>query len=156
MLWKTGGTGDYSTYNIFNILQIFTESLLCSGREANIHLASQVLTLTPSPSHSTKQLGEEQRLSQGFTYRLPYESSIQLVLKSSQEYFNSTSGFMDTDMDLARLAIYVLNYTGYGICSTYLHAAIWEWSRGISVYSRKYSSAPLYLCGTCAFTMWCA
>ena len=93
----------------FDILQIFTESLLCSGREANIHLASQVLTLTPSLSHSTKQLGEEQRFSQGFTYCLPCEPSIQLVLNAAQEYFNSASGFMDKDMDLARLGIYVSN-----------------------------------------------
>ncbi len=32
-------------------LQLFTESLLCSGQEHNIQLASQLLTLSPSSLH---------------------------------------------------------------------------------------------------------
>ena len=64
-----------------------------------------MLTLIPLQSHPTKLLsssGEVQSFSQGFTYRLPYETSMELVLSAAQEYFNSASGFMDKDMDLAR------------------------------------------------------
>ena len=53
-------------------------SLLCSGQEANIQLASQLLTSSlQTPSRSESQISKATHPS-GFSYQLPYDKSVEL------------------------------------------------------------------------------
>ncbi|XP_030897016.1 neuroblastoma-amplified sequence [Leptonychotes weddellii] len=78
--------------------EIFTESLLCSSRLENIHLAGQMMHCSAcsiNPPASVAHKGKTQ-------YRVSYERSIDLVLAASREYFNSSTNLTDSCMDLAR------------------------------------------------------
>ncbi|XP_036080545.1 neuroblastoma-amplified sequence isoform X2 [Rousettus aegyptiacus] len=84
--------------------EIFTESLLCSSRLENIHLAGQMMhcsacSVTPPPGVAQK--GKTQ-------YRVGYEKSIELVLAASREYFNSSTSLTDSCMDLARCCLQLI------------------------------------------------
>ncbi|KAL5481479.1 hypothetical protein EMCRGX_G021646 [Ephydatia muelleri] len=82
--------------------QVFTESLLCSGQEANIQLASQLLTSSlQTPSRSESQISKATPPS-GFSYQLPYDKSVELVVYAAREYFNSAANYRDRDMSLAK------------------------------------------------------
>ena len=84
------------------IHQVFTESLLCSGQEANIQLASQLLTSSlQTPSRSEPQISKATPPS-GFSYQLPYDKSVELVVHAAREYFNSAANYRDRDMSLAK------------------------------------------------------
>ncbi|DAA24508.1 TPA: neuroblastoma amplified sequence [Bos taurus] len=84
--------------------EIFTESLLCSSRLENIHLAGQMMHCSAcsiSPPNSIAHKGKTQ-------FRVSYEKSIDLVLAASREYFNSSTNLTDTCMDLARCCLQLI------------------------------------------------
>ncbi|XP_022409869.2 neuroblastoma-amplified sequence isoform X1 [Delphinapterus leucas] len=84
--------------------EIFTESLLCSSRLENIHLAGQMMHCSAcsiNPPTSVAHKGKTQ-------YRVSYEKSIDLVLAASREYFNSSTGLTDSCMDLARCCLQLI------------------------------------------------
>ncbi|XP_075454502.1 NBAS subunit of NRZ tethering complex isoform X2 [Ascaphus truei] len=84
--------------------EIFAESLLCSSRLENIHLAGQMMHCSfPSidlPVGITSK-GKAQ-------YKVGYEKSVQLVLAASREYFNSSTTLTDACMDLARSCLQLI------------------------------------------------
>ncbi|KAL3866901.1 hypothetical protein ACJMK2_044151 [Sinanodonta woodiana] len=75
--------------------EIFTASLLCSGKLENIKLAGKLVERTESGLIPTPTVYT-------FQTRVPYERSIILILSSAQEYFNSSASLSDPCMDLAR------------------------------------------------------
>ncbi|XP_069350100.1 NBAS subunit of NRZ tethering complex isoform X1 [Eulemur rufifrons] len=84
--------------------EIFTESLLCSSRLENIHLAGQMMhcsacSINPAASVAPKAKPQ---------YRVSYEKSIDLVLAASREYFNSSTNLTDSCMDLARCCLQLI------------------------------------------------
>uniref|UniRef100_A0A8D2E262 NBAS subunit of NRZ tethering complex n=1 Tax=Sciurus vulgaris TaxID=55149 RepID=A0A8D2E262_SCIVU len=84
--------------------EIFTESLLCSSRLENIHLAGQMMhcsACSVNPPASMAQKGKTQ-------YRVSYKKSIDLVLAASREYFNSSTNLTDSCMDLARCCLQLI------------------------------------------------
>ncbi|XP_033293310.1 NBAS subunit of NRZ tethering complex isoform X2 [Orcinus orca] len=84
--------------------EIFTESLLCSSRLENIHLAGQMMhcsACSTNPPTSVAHKGKTQ-------YRVSYEKSIDLVLAASREYFNSSTSLTDSCMDLARCCLQLI------------------------------------------------
>ncbi|XP_024603011.1 neuroblastoma-amplified sequence isoform X2 [Neophocaena asiaeorientalis asiaeorientalis] len=84
--------------------EIFTESLLCSSRLENIHLAGQMMHCSAcsiNPPASVAHKGKTQ-------YRVSYEKSIDLVLAASREYFNSSTSLTDSCMDLARCCLQLI------------------------------------------------
>ncbi|KAF6321497.1 NBAS subunit of NRZ tethering complex [Rhinolophus ferrumequinum] len=84
--------------------QIFTESLLCSSRLENIHLAGQLMQCSAcsvNPLGSAAPKGKPQ-------YRVSYDKSIDLVLAASREYFNSSTSLTDSCMDLARCCLQLI------------------------------------------------
>ncbi|XP_032209160.1 neuroblastoma-amplified sequence isoform X3 [Mustela erminea] len=84
--------------------EIFTESLLCSSRLENIHLAGQMMHCSAcsiNPPASVAHKGKTQ-------YRVGYERSIDLVLAASREYFNSSTSLTDSCMDLARCCLQLI------------------------------------------------
>ncbi|KAF0870718.1 NBAS protein, partial [Crocuta crocuta] len=84
--------------------EIFTESLLCSSRLENIHLAGHMMhcsACSANPPASAAQKGKTH-------YRVSYERSIDLVLAASREYFNSSTNLTDTCMDLARCCLQLI------------------------------------------------
>ncbi|KAJ1077714.1 hypothetical protein K5549_011041 [Capra hircus] len=84
--------------------EIFTESLLCSSRLENIHLAGQMMHCSGcsiNPPTSIAHKGKTQ-------YRVSYKKSIDLVLAASREYFNSSTNLTDTCMDLARCCLQLI------------------------------------------------
>nr|XP_058934214.1 NBAS subunit of NRZ tethering complex isoform X2 [Kogia breviceps] len=84
--------------------EIFTESLLCSSRLENIHLAGQMMHCSAcsiNPPTSVAHKGKTQ-------YRVSYEKSIDLVLAASREYFNSSTSLTDSCMDLARCCLQLI------------------------------------------------
>ncbi|GAB1297311.1 Neuroblastoma-amplified sequence [Apodemus speciosus] len=83
---------------------IFTESLLCSSRLENIHLAGQMMQCSACSDNlpaGAVQKGKPQ-------YRVSYERSIDLVLAASREYFNSSTNLTDSCMDLARCCLQLI------------------------------------------------
>ncbi|KAI6056174.1 NBAS [Marmota monax] len=84
--------------------EIFTESLLCSSRLENIHLAGQMMHCSAwsvNPAASAAQKGKIQ-------YRVSYEKGVDLVLAASREYFNSSTNLSDSCMDLARCCLQLI------------------------------------------------
>uniref|UniRef100_H0WZ37 NBAS subunit of NRZ tethering complex n=1 Tax=Otolemur garnettii TaxID=30611 RepID=H0WZ37_OTOGA len=84
--------------------QIFTESLLCSGRLDNIQLAGQMMHCSACslpPATGVARKGKPQ-------YRVSYQKSIDLVLAASREYFNSSTSLTDSCMDLARCCLQLI------------------------------------------------
>ncbi|KAJ6653763.1 hypothetical protein lerEdw1_008735 [Lerista edwardsae] len=84
--------------------EIFTESLLCSSRLENIHLAGQMMhcsvwSIDPPVSVSSKSKPQ---------YRVCYQKSIELVLAASREYFNSSTSLTDPCMDLSRSCLQLI------------------------------------------------
>lgn len=79
-------------------LQVFVESLLCSGREENIRLAGQLVHCSA--------VSEDTPVSVAFRgkahARVAYNRSAELVLDAAREYFNSSATLGDSCMNLAR------------------------------------------------------
>ena len=92
----------YFTHFLVFVPQIFVESLLCSGRLANIQLAGEMIhTSSHQGQHHTSTVSPEGTTVQ----RVPYDEAVQLVLMASEEYFDSSANLTDSSMDLARLVV---------------------------------------------------
>ena len=77
------------------LLQIFTESLLCSSRKENIVLAGELMERSQTDATQSQS-------SFGMGQRVAYDRAVELIVSSAQEYFNSSANLMDVCMDLAR------------------------------------------------------
>ena len=91
----------------FSFFQIFSESLLCSGDVENIMLASQVLKSTPTsssitPSSSDLTSSFSEPVVEGFSYRLPFNISVDIVVAATREYINSATSPQDEEIELAK------------------------------------------------------
>uniref|UniRef100_A0A8B9GME1 NBAS subunit of NRZ tethering complex n=1 Tax=Astyanax mexicanus TaxID=7994 RepID=A0A8B9GME1_ASTMX len=78
--------------------QVFVESLLCSGREENVKLAGQLMqrsSMSQDVPGSTAFRGKAPP-------RVAYARSVELVLASAREYFNSSATLNDPCINLAR------------------------------------------------------
>ncbi|CAO2605019.1 NBAS subunit of NRZ tethering complex [Lemmus lemmus] len=84
--------------------EIFTESLLCSSRLENIHLAGQMMHCSASSVNLPAGAPHKGRPH----FRVEYGRSIDLVLAASREYFNSSTSLTDSCMDLARCCLQLI------------------------------------------------
>ncbi|KAM8953953.1 NBAS subunit of NRZ tethering complex isoform 2-T2 [Pelodytes ibericus] len=84
--------------------EIFAESLLCSGRLENIHLAGHMMHC----SSMSIDLPVSVTAKGKAVYRVCYEKSVELVLAASREYFNSSATLIDNCMDLARCCLQLI------------------------------------------------
>ena len=85
------------------MLQIFVESLLCSGSQDNIRLAGDMMERQRQQSlgaGSGRGLGVG--TGHGRMQRLEYDAAVSLVLSAAREYFDSSANLTHTCMDLAR------------------------------------------------------
>ena len=82
----------------FSLLQIFTESLICSGSIDNISLATEALTVM----FGSSQVSPSPPPSPSFSHILPYQLSLDVAVKAAQEYFNSAAGPRDPEIELTR------------------------------------------------------
>ncbi|XP_076004832.1 NBAS subunit of NRZ tethering complex isoform X2 [Genypterus blacodes] len=95
----------YTCLNPETCHQVFVESLLCSSRMENIRLAGQLM-------HCSK-VGQDVPVSlsfrgKGHALRVAYDKSVELVLASAREYFNSSSTLTDPCMNLARTCLQLI------------------------------------------------
>ncbi|XP_036191191.1 neuroblastoma-amplified sequence isoform X1 [Myotis myotis] len=84
--------------------EIFAESLLCSSRLENIHLAGQMMHCCAGPAHPPASVAQRGKAP----HRVSYEASVDLVLAASREYFNSSTSLTDSCMDLARCCLQLI------------------------------------------------
>ncbi|XP_024408243.2 NBAS subunit of NRZ tethering complex [Desmodus rotundus] len=84
--------------------EIFAESLLCSSRLENIHLAGQMMQCHAGSDSLPAGAAQKGRAP----YRVQYERSTDLVLAASREYFNSSTSLTDSCMDLARCCLQLI------------------------------------------------
>lgn len=74
------------------------ESLLCSGREENIRLASQLVHCSAVSEDTPVSVALRGKAHA----RVAYNRSVELVLDAGREYFNSSATLSDPCMNLAR------------------------------------------------------
>ncbi|KAM4694417.1 NBAS subunit of NRZ tethering complex [Discoglossus pictus] len=84
--------------------EIFTESLLCSSRLENIHLAGHMMHCSAMSIDLPVSITSKGKIQ----YKVSYEKSVQLVLAASREYFNSSATLTDNCMDLARSCLQLI------------------------------------------------
>ncbi|KAM4772461.1 NBAS subunit of NRZ tethering complex [Rhinophrynus dorsalis] len=84
--------------------EIFVESLLCSSRQENIHLAGQMMHCSAVSIDLPVSITSKGRPQ----YKVCYEKSVELVLAASREYFNSSATLTDNCMDLARSCLQLI------------------------------------------------
>ncbi|KAL6485772.1 hypothetical protein MHYP_G00051640 [Metynnis hypsauchen] len=84
--------------------EVFVESLLCSGREENVKLAGQLM--------QRSAVSQDVPVSAAFrgkaTPRVAYGHSVELVLASAREYFNSSATLTDPCINLARSCLQLI------------------------------------------------
>ncbi|KAJ8397645.1 hypothetical protein AAFF_G00436440, partial [Aldrovandia affinis] len=85
--------------------QIFTESLLCSSRQENIRLAGQMMHCSAVSQDIPVSLAFRGR---GHS-KVSYSKSMELVLASACEYFNSSTTLTDNCMTLARSCLQLIS-----------------------------------------------
>ncbi|KAJ8270630.1 hypothetical protein GJAV_G00117350 [Gymnothorax javanicus] len=85
--------------------QIFTESLLCSSRQENIRLAGQMMHCSSQSQDIPVSLAFRGRAHS----RVSYSKSVELVLASAREYFNSSTSLTDNCMTLARSCLQLIS-----------------------------------------------
>lgn len=79
-------------------LEVFVESLLTSGSVTNFQIAGERIMRT-----ATEELEASKQYSYSPLQKLSYETAVELVIKSSQEYFDASSPTSDNQMlSLAR------------------------------------------------------
>ncbi|KAL7872340.1 hypothetical protein SRHO_G00073230 [Serrasalmus rhombeus] len=95
-VWK--GLKAISGHKTFDSQAVFVESLLCSGHEENVKLAGQLM--------QRSAVSQDVSVSAAFrgkaTPRVAYTRSVELVLASAREYFNSSATLTDPCINLAR------------------------------------------------------
>ncbi|XP_036290535.1 neuroblastoma-amplified sequence isoform X3 [Pipistrellus kuhlii] len=84
--------------------EIFAESLLCSSRLENIHLAGQMMHCCAGAASLPASAAPRGKAP----HRVGYEASVGLVLAASREYFNSSTSLTDSCMDLARCCLQLI------------------------------------------------
>uniref|UniRef100_A0A3Q3AG74 NBAS subunit of NRZ tethering complex n=1 Tax=Kryptolebias marmoratus TaxID=37003 RepID=A0A3Q3AG74_KRYMA len=82
--------------------QVFVESLLCSSRVENIRLAGQFMHCSKDVPVSLSFRGK------GYTLKVAYNNSVELVLAAAREYFNSSTALTDPCMNLARACLQLI------------------------------------------------
>ncbi|XP_061097581.1 NBAS subunit of NRZ tethering complex [Conger conger] len=88
--------------------QIFTESLLCSSRQENIRLAGQMMHCSSLSQDVPVSLAF--RGSRGASHpKVSYSRSVELVLASAREYFDSSTSLTDNCMCLARSCLQLIS-----------------------------------------------
>jgi neuroblastoma-amplified sequence len=98
--------------NFVIILQIFVESLLCSGSVKNINLAGRMLECSAAtaqnsnmPALKGKDGPPDKDLDLdmvSWESRVSYDRAVELVISASREYFDASATMDDPDMELAR------------------------------------------------------
>ncbi|XP_072534996.1 NBAS subunit of NRZ tethering complex isoform X2 [Salminus brasiliensis] len=86
--------------------EVFVESLLCSGREENVKLAGQLMQRS---SVSQDVPGSAAFRGKAPASRVAYTRSMELVLASAREYFNSSATLTDPCINLARSCLQLIN-----------------------------------------------
>ncbi|XP_077293014.1 NBAS subunit of NRZ tethering complex-like [Arctopsyche grandis] len=89
--------------------EIFASAMLSSSNKLSIMSAEQVLTcqmtnLSPTSPTESRSLGVGKNklpYKINVTHRVPFVKSIELVLKSAKEYFNSASNLNDRSLDFS-------------------------------------------------------
>ena len=89
-----------SFFALFSLLQIFTESLICSRSIDNISLATEALTVMSGSSRVSPSPPPSPSFSH--IHVLPYQLSLDVAVKAAQEYFNSAAGPRDPEIELTR------------------------------------------------------
>lgn len=82
--------------------QVFVESLLCSSLVENIRLAGQLMHCSKVSQDVPVSLSFR---GKGYTMKVAYDNSVQLVLAAAREYFNSSTTLTDPCMNLARACL---------------------------------------------------
>ena len=90
--------------------KIFVESLLCSGRLANIQLAGKMVQTSSHQRHDHLHQASTDSPEGAPVWKVPYDGAVELVLMAAQEYFDSSANLTDSSMDLARSVIFVFVY----------------------------------------------
>ncbi|XP_078722681.1 NBAS subunit of NRZ tethering complex isoform X1 [Lampetra fluviatilis] len=80
--------------------EVFTESLLCSGRTETLQLAARMVQCSAVQPVRPLTAAGPGRLQPG--QRLAYARSLELVLGAAREYFNASKSLADDSMDVAR------------------------------------------------------
>ncbi|XP_058468732.1 NBAS subunit of NRZ tethering complex [Solea solea] len=85
--------------------QVFVESLLCSSRVENIRLAGQLMHCSKVSQDVPVSLSFR---GKGYALKVAYDNSVELVLASAREYFNSSTTLTDPCMGLARACLQLI------------------------------------------------
>ena len=94
---------------VFNYVQIFISSLLCSGNLNHIELASRMMQSDTARSRSTSPGTSSRENSENsdvmitmLRTRLSHNELAELVLAAAREYFDACVTLDDPDLELAR------------------------------------------------------
>ncbi|KAK7906904.1 hypothetical protein WMY93_015516 [Mugilogobius chulae] len=85
--------------------QVFVESLLCSSLVENVRLAGQLMHCSKVNQDVPVSLSFR---GKGYTTKVPYDNSVELVLAAAREYFNSSTTLTDPCMHLARACLQLI------------------------------------------------
>ncbi|XP_041831827.1 neuroblastoma-amplified sequence isoform X2 [Melanotaenia boesemani] len=85
--------------------QVFVESLLCSSRVENIRLAGQLMHCSKVSQDVPVSLSFR---GKGYSLKVAYNNSVELVLAAAREYFNSSTALTDPCMGLARACLQLI------------------------------------------------
>uniref|UniRef100_A0A7N6AQ89 Neuroblastoma-amplified sequence N-terminal domain-containing protein n=1 Tax=Anabas testudineus TaxID=64144 RepID=A0A7N6AQ89_ANATE len=85
--------------------QVFVESLLGSSRVENIRLAGQLMHCSKVSQDVPVSLSFR---GKGYSLKVAYENSVELVLAAAREYFNSSTALTDSCMGLARACLQLI------------------------------------------------
>ncbi|XP_062267282.1 NBAS subunit of NRZ tethering complex [Platichthys flesus] len=86
--------------------QVFVESLLCSSRVENFRLAGQLMHCSKVSQDVPVSLSFR---GKGYSLKVAYDNSVELVLAAAREYFNSSTTLTDPCMDLARACLQLIS-----------------------------------------------
>lgn len=94
---------------LYFVIQIFVESLLCSGSVKNINLAGRMMECgnVAGPSLRGKEAAPVDKdvdvdIAVGRN-KVSFKRAVELVVSASREYFDASATMDDPDLDLARL-----------------------------------------------------
>ncbi|XP_069014456.1 NBAS subunit of NRZ tethering complex [Embiotoca jacksoni] len=85
--------------------QVFVESLLCSSRVENVRLAGQLMHCSKVSQDVPVSLSFR---GKGYSLKVVYDNSVELVLAAAREYFNSSTALTDPCMGLARACLQLI------------------------------------------------
>ncbi|XP_072297684.1 NBAS subunit of NRZ tethering complex [Eucyclogobius newberryi] len=85
--------------------QVFVESLLCSSLVENVRLAGQLMHCSKMNQDVPVSLSFR---GKGYSIKVSYGNSVDLVLAAAREYFNSSKTLTDPCMQLARACLQLI------------------------------------------------